>query len=179
MAKLPVYLVVCFVLMLSVFSNADPTATPAPTSWAGTGGTNESSGGYNSSPSPSPSPTSIPIPTSVITPTPVVSNYSIPEFNLTELEQRITKLEQENALLSQRVGLLESTVASIQQTLTNLQNSLSNFISSQGIFNQHLSFLPYGTRKDMVCGYIKTNHLTNETAFGLTCKITKGKCVCK
>lgn len=88
--------------------------------------------------------------------------------------------------LNSRVGLLESAMAAVQQTisgiqqqLAGLQTALSNFITGQTVINNHLTFLPKDDRVAMVCGYMTANHLTNDTAFGLTCRMTRtGTCTC-
>ncbi len=101
--------------------------------------------------------------------------------------QRISSLESNMTLLQSWKQTITDTITSILNTLTGhntriskLENSTSNgttiinnttIIVSNGT-NPYLKYLGSSDRKNMVCGYAVSNHLTTISDLGWVCNIT-------
>jgi len=72
---------------------------------------------------------------------------------------------------------VNETIASIEESIDLIQTAIDGFMSK---INSYLSHLPFGLKKQMVCGYMEDNNLTSYDDLGLHCELkNKGKgCVC-
>ena len=84
------------------------------------------------------------------------------EEQVNELTERINILEQSHEELTNRTTIFESLVNEINERLNNFIEEIVSY----------LSFLPERTRRDMICGYMEENDLTNYNSLGLRCSIT-------
>ena len=103
-----------------------------------------------------------------------------PPCNCTELDERITDLEDRvddleetdcDSRLSDlegRVGVLESAVSAIQDSITLLEDSLDLF---KDTVISYMTSLPFRTKKEMVCDYMKDNDIDEYSALGLDCEV--------
>ncbi len=110
------------------------------------------------------------------------SEFNIPNSPLT-LEQRVSQLEQElnetKQLLNQtiqRVDVLEILTSSLSDSFNQLTATFNNFA---GKIISYLTHTPFTFRKDMVCGYMQDNNLTQYQDLGLTCSISQSGCRCR
>ena len=91
-----------------------------------------------------------------------------------DLEERVAALEEKVEELEDRMTLAEAAITAIYDILNGMTG---------GLFDQIIGFLshaPNGIKKQMICGYMEDEGLTEYSALGLDCEIkTNGNCFCK
>ncbi|MFH1444912.1 MAG: LamG domain-containing protein [Nanoarchaeota archaeon] len=99
----------------------------------------------------------------------IARDFEIDEEEPSDLEERVAALEE-------RVTVLEGMMVAVQDGLDALSGAFYDFVD---MIISFLSHQPNGIKKQMICGYMEDEGLTEYSALGLNCEINNnGNCFC-